>query len=106
MAEAVSKNASLSEKLDPQKFKELLDANKHSTYMKKHKCAELLPLDQDIIDRVCNFDSFKMFHDDIEKMSKSFHLCRFGDCAQITEPKIQDLIYVVIEGQVAIIDNQ
>lgn len=47
-----------------------------------------------------------MFHDDIEKMSKSFHLCRFGDCAQITEPKIQDLIYVVIEGQVAIIDNQ
>ena len=39
-------------------------------------------------------------------MSQSFHCSCFEDCAQITEPAIKDLIYVLLSGRVAIIDNQ
>ena len=47
-----------------------------------------------------------MFSSHLQEMSKSFNFHIYGDWEEVTVPKIKDMIYLLIEGQIIIISDE
>lgn len=60
----------------------------------------------EILELLSEADSFKMFKNDLPGMVHHFRMLKFEDCEQVTEPKVKDVLYVIIEGAVAVLDDQ
>lgn len=47
-----------------------------------------------------------MFKDDLPNMAAQFGIRKFGDCDQVCDPSVKDVLFVLIEGAVAVLDDE
>jgi len=60
----------------------------------------------EILAMISRSDSFKMFEDELPRMSEHFKVLQFADCEQVADPSIKDRFFVLVEGGVAILDDE
>jgi len=65
-----------------------------------------MEITEDILDQISDFDSFKMFKNNIGNMSKNFVISSFGDCEEVTTPANKLTIFLLIKGAVTILSDE
>lgn len=65
-----------------------------------------MPITDEVLDNMVQFDLFKMFKPIIHEMANNFVLHEYADCSEVTHPSIKDVIYVLIQGRVHIIAEE
>ena len=65
-----------------------------------------LKIDEDVIDFVFSTDSFRMFNNNVKPIVNQMTINRFNDCQQITAPNSRNDVFIIINGGIAIVDDE
>lgn len=63
-------------------------------------------IDDHLLDKISQIDSFKMFKKDLKNMSKCFGIKTFKDCEEVTTPGSKETIYLLIKGAINVISDE
>lgn len=65
-----------------------------------------LTVDAEVLDLIAQSESFQMFKNDLPKIAEHIGIQQFADCEQVCDPSIKDVLFVLVEGSVAILDDE
>ena len=63
-------------------------------------------INESVLGFISQIDSFKMFKNDIERLSQYFSIHHYKDCEQVTTAGEKNIIYLLMRGQVSIISEE